>query len=219
MYRATWLTGSVTAITGLGWNDWGTWGWPLSHCPATELWDELAADLQLDDVKTIFVKTFWFKDKHLGASACSTRHVFAQLQIFHLDWIIPLAGQEQVRNLKRGPPPNPAAQIATEASVSYWILLLLMLKVIYEPQNMKNRQDVNIGNRHMESIKPCYLWCIQEQLCSDVKKRSHTVIWSRIRYSGSLGSVPTVASALLTPALSSWIILWWDILGKQKVQQ
>lgn len=106
---------------------------------------------------------------YLCDSACSFELYTSWDSWCHLVWIIPLAGQKQVRNLKHGRPPIPAAQIATEVSESYWILLLLKLGEWHMSPSflsMKYRQDVCISNiwliRYAEWMKPFDIWYVQD---------------------------------------------------------
>lgn len=83
----------------------------------------------------------------------------------------PRSGQKQVRTVKRGRPPNPAAHITSEACGSCWILQLLILQVTHDhppPQlgawSTDRKRASATSNRPTRSIKPHDTWCIQEPL-------------------------------------------------------
>lgn len=124
----------------------------------------------------------------------------------HLDWIILRAVQKQVRNPKHGRPPVPAAQIAAEASESYWMLNAAAAEEESDiwALHLRARNTDRMHQQHPTETPN--EWTIsQEQKHPDLSDNSH--------YD------PSLCFVIYPPALSSRIVLCREILGKQKVQQ
>lgn len=91
-------------------------------------------------------------------------HICTSWLHFSHPWRAPRSGQKQVRNVKRGRPPNPAAHMTSEAAESYssWCCKWHMIT----PSQLWTRSTDRkcTSNRPTRSIKPRDTWCIQEPL-------------------------------------------------------
>lgn len=117
----------------------------------------------------------------------------------HLDWIILLAVQRQVRNPKHGRPPIPAAQIAAEASESDWMLQRLG-KWHMSPASPEHETQTgcisNIQQRRRERMNGATRHTIGQEL-----QQKHPDLSDISNYDPHLCSVTTAAFRSFTPCI------------------